>query len=385
MLKRVFDLGWTVQRFDRFDRYETGRSLDRRQAGKAERIGKKYQWIAWHEYLALVGDNFQYADGPETQYNGPWQLFRRDIDPSVVIRRTSAQRWRAHPRTWWFPVAFENWTLPEADDAWLESDADLPGVAPLVSVTRLDGTRALVLEMTCHWGQPQAADADEDKPERRRIQYWIKSYLVRKEHRDAVIRWATNRNLHEERFPDVSHTQEAFLGEFPWAPAVTTQSGSYYSRPAWTTGNHRAALPHPVLPTVDHYFWEQSGYDCSLDDTISIRLPCKELLEGMGLRWRGREGKFYDTLGDLIAHDPSVEEPGPGALVLARDALLKHLEEIDLSIVWVVFGERQIIPQGDQGMTHKEVAGIYRLEGDEVVGSLRTFWAQHSRGSWNST
>jgi hypothetical protein len=82
----------------------------------------------------------------------------------------------------------------------------------------------------------------------------------------------------------------------------------------------------------------------SLDDTISIELPCKELIEGVGLRWRGNEGKFYDVRGNLIALDPSVDQPGPWALVFARDALLKYLENYGLSIVWVVLGERRVIP-----------------------------------------
>lgn len=355
--------------------------MDRRQAGKAERIGKKYQWIAWHEYLALVADNFRYAEDPETQYEGPWQLFRRDIDPSVLLRRTFAQRWHAHPRTWWFSVALASWSTPEDDVAWRENVADLPAVAPLIAVTRPDGTASLVLDMTCQWGQPLPDDADEHELERRRIVYWVKSYLVQKEHRDAIVRWAEGRNLHAERFPEVRYPTQAFLGEFPWGRAVTTQVGAYYSRPGWTAGDRHAKLPHPVLPTEDQYFWEQTGYDCSLDDTISIALPCKELIEGMGLRWRGQEGRFYDARGDLIALDPSVHESGPCALVVTRDALLRHLDERGLSIVWVVFGERQVIPPRDSGMDYNEVSGIYTLEGDEIVGTLRSFWPGARAGS----
>jgi hypothetical protein len=374
VLKRVFDLGWTVQRFGRFDRRETGRGMDRRHAGKAERIGKKYQWIAWHEYLALVADNFRYADDPETRYEGPWQLFRRDIDPSVLVRRTHAQRWRAHPRTWWFPVPFTNWQEPADDVAWRESVADLPAVPPLIAVTRPDGTPSLVLASTGQWGQPQPPDEDEHELERRRITYWMASYVVRQEHHAALIAWGKDRNLHLERFPEVRYPTEAFLGEFPWARSVTTQAGAYYSRPDWTTGDHHAILPHPVLPTMDNYFWEQSGYDCSLDDTISIELPCKELIEGMELRWRGDEGKFYDAYGDLIALDPSVDERGPWALVIARDALLKYLASRGLSIVWVVFGERQVIPPDDRGMDYNELSGIYTLEGTDILGRLHSYW-----------
>lgn len=49
VLARVFELAWTANRFDQFDSHM--QSSGRGEA-KAERIGKKYQWIAYHEMLA---------------------------------------------------------------------------------------------------------------------------------------------------------------------------------------------------------------------------------------------------------------------------------------------------------------------------------------------
>ena len=60
VLWRVFDLGWTTERFGHFDRYTI--RYQGREASKAERIGKKYQWIAYHEIKALVADHFQYRE-----------------------------------------------------------------------------------------------------------------------------------------------------------------------------------------------------------------------------------------------------------------------------------------------------------------------------------
>jgi len=84
VLWRVFDLGWTTERFGYFDRYAIG--YHGREASKAERIGKKYQWIAYHEIMALVADHFQYRerfreDDCDRAYDGPWQKHFRDIDP----------------------------------------------------------------------------------------------------------------------------------------------------------------------------------------------------------------------------------------------------------------------------------------------------------------
>ncbi len=73
ILKRVFDLGWTVERFGHFDRFVV--RSDGRAASKPERVGKKYQWIAYHEMMAFLSDHFQYReefreDGDQC-YQGP--------------------------------------------------------------------------------------------------------------------------------------------------------------------------------------------------------------------------------------------------------------------------------------------------------------------------
>jgi hypothetical protein len=88
ILWRVFDLGWTIERFGHFDRFATG--YHGRDASKAERIGKKYQWIAYHEIMALVADHFQYCDeyrkdDSGKNYDGSWQMHLRDIDPSCTL------------------------------------------------------------------------------------------------------------------------------------------------------------------------------------------------------------------------------------------------------------------------------------------------------------
>ena len=55
VLWRVFDLGWTIERFGEFDRFSIGDHG--REANKPERMGKKYQWLAYHEILIVSGCN----------------------------------------------------------------------------------------------------------------------------------------------------------------------------------------------------------------------------------------------------------------------------------------------------------------------------------------
>ena len=109
ILQRVFELGWTLEKFGRFDRYINYQ--DMRDANKPERIAKKYQWIAYHEFLARVADNFEFRGEdwykPKVEkYDGPWQgMSLRDIDPSWVLPKTKqTSSWDGFEPTWWAPA-----------------------------------------------------------------------------------------------------------------------------------------------------------------------------------------------------------------------------------------------------------------------------------------
>jgi hypothetical protein len=93
ILWKVFDLGWTDEQFGDFDRYVTTR--DHRHTDKPERIGKKYQWINYHEILARVSDNFKFVgeywarENEHARYEGPWQRsMLRNIAPSFLLEES---------------------------------------------------------------------------------------------------------------------------------------------------------------------------------------------------------------------------------------------------------------------------------------------------------
>ena len=77
ILARVIGMGWTPERFGYFDDHSV--PYQGREQNKPERIGKKYQWIAYHEILAYISDHYQYRepygdDGGDRAYKGPWVI-----------------------------------------------------------------------------------------------------------------------------------------------------------------------------------------------------------------------------------------------------------------------------------------------------------------------
>jgi hypothetical protein len=168
---RVFDLGWKGELFNDFD---SDRHSYDRGTHKEERIGKKYQWMAYHEALGRIADNFVFAERWDRQigrYNGPWQISGlRDIDPSIVITRTPRTSQAAHRVCWWAPPPYHGWHVPECHEDWLKSDSDLPSINSILSVTDpADGTKWLTMEAYFQWKEPIPPEMEWGERDNREI------------------------------------------------------------------------------------------------------------------------------------------------------------------------------------------------------------------------
>lgn len=376
IFQKVLDLGWTPELFGKFEK-----DVDRgyhRDAHKPERIGKKYQWIAYHEFLARVSDNFEFksdswSDRTE-KYEGPWQV-RRDIDPSFLLSKTERQEWKPHTNTWWFPSSYNLWESEPDDTTWLKSYEDLPRIEPLIEVAKPgDGSKWLVMETFYNWEQPVPPGEERYEVPRRQIWYMIKSYIVRKSDMEELFDWAKKQNFEGRWMPESDELYNVFLGEFFWAPAFEYHNIPYYYHSGWTRG-HDKPIPKELLVSTDQYMQEGNVFDCSIDETVHIFLPTKWIADNMMLEWDGAEGQYFDEKNNLIAFDPSVRTSGPGALVINRDAFLKFLNDSGHDILWTILGEKNIIG-GD--MAHKEwkgrlgLSGAYRIRDNRIEGVVKT-------------
>ena len=79
--KKAYDYGWDIEKHGQFD---VDVSLDSSRAPKSiERIGKKYQWLAFREYLCNLVDNYKYEDSSVSYYDILKEY--RSIDPTYFL------------------------------------------------------------------------------------------------------------------------------------------------------------------------------------------------------------------------------------------------------------------------------------------------------------
>lgn len=247
VLWRVFDLGWTTARFGHFDRFSI-RSYGR-EASKPERIGKKYQWIAYHEIMALIADHFQYRErfqqeGGDRVFEGPWQEHLRDIDPSCTLRTTpGGTSWEGHSLAWWGPAQYENWGKSANPHEWVMNRDALPKLEDLLRVTYpKDGIRWLNVNGYFNLTQRKPADQETTDIERRELWYICTGYLIYAHDKDAFKKWANSVDFWNRWMPEPSKVYRMFLGEHGWAPA-----SRYFSDAGWTHPSHDCPVKVQVI------------------------------------------------------------------------------------------------------------------------------------------
>lgn len=368
IFNKVFELGWNAKQFGSFDRNLSFDARYGRASKKPERISKKYQWIAFHEFLAKVSDNFEFVGGGwaenyESKYHGPWQVHLRDIDPSCLLKKTATEIWKSNTNRWWFPVKYENWEK-EIDYEWIKLTDDLPDINQLLEVTNPeDGSKWLTLESSFTWEQPHPSDEERREAPRRHIYYLLKSYIVKKTDIGELFEWACKQTYRNLEMPYPQAFYNTFLGEFFWSAAFYHENTD-----EWTSDTNK--LPCKILRSTMSYIQEDSGYDCSIDDSFSIILPVKEIFDKMELNWE-KEGYFNDEKGVLIGFNPSTDVEGPSSFLIRKDNFFKFLNDNDYEILWLITGEKFIL--GSRPPEQRlEIMGLYKTDEKTIDGRLVT-------------
>ena len=361
ILARVFDLGWTVERFGDFDSFVIGDPG--RHADKAERIGKKYQWIAYYEFLGSLADNYQFQPSLSEHngvFQGVWQdsYPYRDIDPSCTLLATSGDTgWGSEHSnlSWWTRADYTNWQEDASHQTWLETESDFPRIEGLLEVSRGDGQEKwLVADSQYTWRQLHSADVDPYDTPRRDLRIACNGYFVRREDVNDFNKWIKSTDFLKRRMPKSPkiYPSEMYLGEYGWSPAFEkfkkSQDSSQNAR-IWV--NAESDDSFAAQPAAIGYIAESNTFDGSIENSYSLRLPNEDYIAGNALKWAGKGADFVNSQGDLVAFDPSVDEDGPGALLLRKDLLLDYLAQEGLALCWEVIVERIIV--GDNHARHE--------------------------------
>lgn len=341
ILNRVAELGWTAKRFGDFDSrvrfHDSGRS-----ARKPERIGKKYQWIALHEMMARISDHCRFlkrwSDDSE-EWEGPWQTWGRDIDPSLLLEESSNGTWWDTPSNWWATarpnIPYKPSPLERLE--WVVNPEGLPRIEDLLQVQHPTEGQMFNTYAYYGWEEPKYPELGDEWEDRCHAWLHIRGYLVHESDIRSFQRWAKGRNWLGRELPQTADSYTTFLGEFPWHQAAEAARGSWVQP---EDGPHDHGTPAPILSLAASYRWEK-GFDCSIKDTVGGLIPSAEALKLLNAKWTGHDFD-YASVARLVALNPSVVDAGPNSLLLSKDALDEVLQREKLAVLWAVAGEKGV-------------------------------------------
>ena len=360
---RVLSLGWTPEKFAEFDRRHTSYRAGRSEH-KPERFGKKYQWIALHELIARVADNFHmtddYNDQPVT-YTEPWQFYGRDIDPTLLPPRRIRNEndgfdlgptFSSDRATWWIPPGPRyRHDDPPVAEGWPAKSNDIPEFDSLVRQKDESSTRWVVLYAHYQWDDEIPEGEEKDSRLRRELWSQIHGWLVQPPDQDALVAYLERHSLMGRWMSEgCEHTDAAYLGELPWASATDEYPNTWEE-----VRMHGGSEPMDikVYPAWAKYYWEGNVLDCSIDEGVSAWFPSPVLFKEGKLSWIPGTREWRTPNGVSVAR--YFEEGSHMALLVREDWLKRTLRKTGLSIVFGWRGEKQFI--GESVWTYYDLGG----------------------------
>ena len=350
------ELGYIEEYFGMNDGFRS--RSDRHDTAKIERIGKKYQWIAFYNILARISDHHKvehFWDETSKVFKGPWDPYVRDFDPTLN------NHFLKNPE---IPMLTPQVDFEYKLDCSIENLNAKTWVAQeeiffeqnrkFLSYNDDNGNEWILL---IAYTDTKLGDYEELRHE---MWSWTLSYLVSKKAwiniRDSVLGMDFREGIQ-------GSTYELFNREYFGSPSVDD---------IIEKNNDDDKVKAQLIPTKISFLWEEE-YDASQDMSVSFEMPTKEIVEEMNLRQKKYDGSFYNEANELVVFDTRLscqEKLNSRGLVIRKDVLLEFLEKTGMEIFWFSFGEKQVF-NGRSSGAQGEWSGFYELNSqNELIGKM---------------
>ncbi len=401
------ELGYDDDLFGAYDCSSIVR-FDRGYEGSIERIGKKYQWIAFHHILARVSDNHKMKnwEGEPKPYSSPCDMFIRDFDPTIN-------------------VVDEKENLPKIE--WYTSNMVKDFISSTSSeevVLKWAGSNCLffseheqrLLVIDEHQNEWFLLyDHDEINYKNSVLSDWLyerhsgnqtiwsisQAYFVKNDDWENLKPKLKDVNFYGRWFPDPNEESFLYNGEYPWASSCHREELKEWKECILKTGTTH--IETQKTPYIDGYESTDDGYkinfrertekvviedeekvcevmpafmftswsaenDYSKDESISVDFPCAELMEYFQLSSKQKSGVYKNPDGEIICFDASNGDRKDRGIVIRKDFLMRFLKEKKYTLFWTCFGEKQFF---GARQTWGEWSGFFYLENGSIKGKYK--------------
>lgn len=331
-----------------------------------ERIGKKYQWIAYYELLGRLADNLifgdrGYSDVDDSKFYGPWQIDIREMDPSYWIKAKSEHFYGDVDIRWWRPYQFKlEFSSLNEQIKWLWDTSTLPDLQSIIWAKNNETREEwLVLHSFCDW--TRKAIKDKSNLGEPNLWYRINTCIIKQENLEIIKENLINQPLCS---PDIIYipnsNNQRFLGEYPWHPC-------YDYLEEWTVPDDwdRVKIPCEYHVPLFEYDWSTSGFSHMPDESSRFYMPSKKIVKEMQL-YRDINNPSYWYNGDKVVFmDPSLEIDTQPCALISKEVLRKWLSENGYVLLWLIGGEKQLFTHRVEKFYGRLVySAMYSMDGN---------------------
>lgn len=366
IVKRVFQLGYDRELHGKYDS-SIRNYYDRRYENKIERIGKKYQWIAFYEIMASLADNYKLKDGWGADskyefYKGAWKIYLRNIDPAYITRNKEKDEDEIvkSGKEWWEDEEYIQWNYP--DDEWVQTTEDLIPPEKIIQKQDRQGDEWLRLQYSINWREPKKIGKARYEGRRKQIWYILQGYLVKKTDRQKIIKYLTKQNFFGRWMPENDDSSSLFNREKFWSPAyLDTYKGNKKIWSSIRDTSYKVIVANESAKGLIES--DKSGANETYD------IPCRFIFEGMELQYAPIDGNLINTNGQIIV----INNNSKGILIKKKE-FMHFLEDKNLDIVWTILGEKfSFIDSRKEKSYFKVPCGVYYFENGLLKGEMNMY------------
>lgn len=400
-------LGYSDQLFGVYDQFRGQRNYSRHENRKIERIGKKYQWIAFYNILARISDTHQLKDWDNNlrTYEGAWEPYVRDFDPTLNINPLK-------------PDSLPAIQYPQSTESIFLQTVPFPSETKIQEWTKqpsdffesLSDKLILVDSNGIQWVNLNLYDNSKNKNyecnglefSKGSQEIWLTAhgYFVEPETFEILQKNFTS-SAFDTDFPRGLEVYQLFNREYSWSPGYQSifQPDCFETEievgekrliketvdmPAIVYSENEGfefkvtkqeierLIPDDVIrikvtPAYSHFSWEEE-YDASQDGTTSFDIPCKEIIDYLNLAQKEYDGYYFNSDGELICFDALL--PGIcNGLLIKKDFLEQFLAATGMRLFWLCTGEKQLF-RGNLNQIWNRWEGFFYYDQSQIYGCL---------------
>lgn len=366
ILWRIYQLGYSLDKYGVIDKNIVSNTrIDRgsNYAGKVDRYGKKYCWIAYHELLGLKMDRKEYSRDWVSEDGRSSEL---DIDPSfpecLRIKDTPFN----HTNLIGGPREIKKWmvqTIPPNISAYKK----------LENINEIKGP----------WVLAHGTIGQKRVKSKRKITTFITGLLIDKKDKDKIKKYLKSLKFPgNDHIPNLPETSGVFAGELGWREQLIKENKLYINI---KRGEKKVKLSKrekqfhsisilyynskiikksqkppeykmepiyekiPVEPLARWFHDKDYAHLSSDDNSVGLYIPSGKFIKINHLHTGISSFSFIDRsnhVASLSFFRGDKFGTHENLLYLRKDILDKYLKRLEKELVLIAWGERQYWPEG---------------------------------------